>query len=81
VSAGQIIDATSFGPEALKVIREAFDKAWSSIAGNFGDEPSVVEAARHKLANALLSVASDDSRDPDVLAVAALQAMARSYRW
>jgi hypothetical protein len=81
MTARQRIDGASFGPEALKVIGEAFDEAWSSIAGNFGDDPGVIEAARLKLANALLSVAKEDSRDPDILAVAALQTMASSYRW
>jgi hypothetical protein len=34
-----------------------------------------------ELANALLSVASDDSRDVEVLKKAALKEMAADYRW
>jgi hypothetical protein len=75
------IDGASFGPEALKVIGEAFDIAWKSVAANFGDEPRYVEMARSKLAEVLLAVADERVRDADALAIAALQVMAKSYRW
>jgi len=78
--ARQLIDHASFGPDALRVMGEAFDAAWAEIAGNFGNDPVVIEAARMKLANAVLSIASEDSRDVDALKQAALQAMARSSR-
>jgi len=78
--ARRLIDGASFGPDARKVIHQAFDAAWESVAGNFGDDPQVVEQARRRLANAVLSVATEDSRDPKVLEVAALQAMALAYR-
>ena len=74
--ARQLIDSASFGPDALKVIGDAFDAAWAEIAGGVGTDPVVIEAARLKLANAVLSVASDDSRDVEGLKRAALQAMA-----
>jgi len=78
--ARQLIESASFGPDALKVMGEAFDAAWAEIAGNFGNDPVVIEAARMKLANAVLSIASEDSRDVEALRQAALQAMARSSR-
>jgi len=78
--ARQLIDNASFGPDALKAIGDAFDAAWAEIASGYGTDPLVIEAARLKLANAVLSVASDDSRDVDALKRAALQAMARSSR-
>lgn len=78
--AQQLIDGASFGPEALKAIGEAFDAAWAEIAGNFGDDPEDVEKARRRLAKAMLSVASEDSRDLGVLRRAALQRMALDYR-
>ena len=80
LKARQLIDGASFGPEALKAIRQAFDKAWLEIAGNFGDEPGDVERARYSLATALLSVASEDSRDVEALKQAALERMALNYR-
>jgi hypothetical protein len=77
--ARQLIDGASFGPEALKAIGEAFDAAWAEIAGNFGDVPVDIDNARYRLANALLSLASEDSRDVEVLKRAALQRMALDY--
>jgi hypothetical protein len=80
MKARQLIDGTSYGPDALKALGQAFDEAWASIAGNFGDEPLDMEQARLKLAKALLSVASEDSRNVEVLKKAALQVMALDYR-
>jgi voltage-gated potassium channel Kch len=67
-----------YGPDALKAISQAFDEAWSAIAGNFSGEAT--EAARLRLADALLSVASDDSRDVEALKISALAAMAVDYK-
>ena len=75
-----LIDGASFGPDALKAIGQAFDEAWASIADNFGTEPISIEAGRVALAEALLSVASEDSRDVEVLKHAALEAMALAYQ-
>ena len=80
MKAQQLITDASFGPNALHVLFQVFDAAWNDIAANFGDNPLAIEAARLKLANALLSVAGDDSRDPDNLKRQALQVMALSYR-
>jgi hypothetical protein len=78
--ARQLIDGASFGPEALKAIGEAFDVAWAEIAGNFANDPAEIDEALLKLATALLSVASEDSRDVEVLKKAALQRMVLDYR-
>src|SRR6187431_2518339 len=80
MKARQLIDGASYGPETLKAIAQAFDAAWASIAGNFGNDPDDIERGRLKLANALLSVASEDSRDVEALKKGALQAMALAYR-
>jgi hypothetical protein len=80
VAARQLIDGASYGPEALKAIGQAFDEAWLQIAGNFGNDPIDVEKARIKLAQALLSIADDDSRDVGVLKQAALERMALDYK-
>jgi hypothetical protein len=69
-----LIDNASFGPEAL-VIGEAFDEAWTEIADNYSTVPIEREAAQVKLATALLSVASEGSRDPRALKTAALERM------
>jgi hypothetical protein len=80
MQARALIQNASFGPDALKAIGQAFDAAWADIEGNFGEEPERVAAARLKLANAMLAVADNDSRDVRVLKNAALQAMAKDYR-
>ena len=46
-----------------------FDELWAEMAGDIGDNPDVVEAARLALAEAVLAVASDESRDVDVEAL------------
>jgi hypothetical protein len=76
--ARRLIDGASFGPATLKVIGQAFDEAWTEIAGNFG--PSQVEDARLRLAEALLSIANEDSTDVAALKNGALQAMALDYK-
>jgi len=59
---------------------EAFDMAWREIAGNFSDDRIEVEAVRLKLATAVLTVSSEDSRNAEVLKHAALQRLALDYR-
>ena len=76
----QLIDGASYGPEALKVIGQAFDEAWRDIAGNFGDDSPDVERARNRLARAILSIADDDSRDVSILRRKALEQIALHYR-
>jgi hypothetical protein len=78
MSARQLIDSASFGPEALKVIGQAFDAAWTEIAGKIGADPVAIEAARLRLANAVLSIASEHSRDVEALKRGALQAMGKT---
>jgi hypothetical protein len=78
--ARQLIDGASFGPEALKAIGKAFDAAWAEIAGNNGNDPNDIDKARYRLANALISVASEDSRDVEALKRGALEEMALDDR-
>jgi hypothetical protein len=73
MEARELIEGASYGPEALKAIGRAFDEAWASIAGNFSDDQ--IEAARLRLANALLAVAKDNSRDVEVMKREALDRM------
>jgi hypothetical protein len=73
--ARRLLDGASFGLEAMKAIGQAYDAAWKQIEGNFGSEPHVIEEARYRLANAILSVASEDSRTSKA---AARSSMARA---
>ena len=81
LKARQLIEAASFGPDALKVIYQAFDEAWQCIKGNFGESPQDIEVARLRLANAILSVAREQGAiDTATLKNVALQKMALSCR-
>ena len=73
----EVFEGVTIGPGALFAIRQAL---WESIAGNFSNDPNTVQAARTKLAKALLSIASDDSRDVEALKRAALKIMSEGYR-
>jgi hypothetical protein len=64
----------------MMAIVQAFDAAWAQIEGHFGDDPKMIEEARYRLANCVLSVANDESRNVEVLARGALEAMARNFR-
>jgi hypothetical protein len=64
----------------VAAIEHKRDATWRDIAGNFGDDPRDIELARLKLANALLSVACEESHDVEALKNGALQAMALGYR-
>jgi hypothetical protein len=77
MKARRLIEASTFEPETLEVIFQAFDDAWSEISHHFADEH---EKARLRLAHAMLVVAREDSKDPERLKNDALQVMALSYR-
>jgi hypothetical protein len=79
MKARQLIDGASFGPEVLKAIAQAFDDAWAAIESHFGTDPYDIERARMRLAEAVLSIASEDSRDVTTLKIGGLEAMALHY--
>jgi hypothetical protein len=62
MKARQLIDGAAFGPDALKALGRTFDEAWVSISASVGTDPLVVDGARQKLANILLSIADNRSR-------------------
>ena len=64
----------------LKIDCQAFEEAWASIAGNFGNDPATIEAARLKLANIILSFPHDEIRDAEQIKRSSLQIMALQYR-
>jgi hypothetical protein len=63
MKAMNLIRRSSYGPERLKQIYQAFDQAWEAIKPLVDDNPLAREAARLTLANAILSVAKDDLGD------------------
>ncbi|MGE0768968.1 MAG: hypothetical protein AB7L90_21200 [Hyphomicrobiaceae bacterium] len=78
--ARDLVEGASFDPATIKIMVDAFDSAWTSIAHKYQDVPKRTEAARLALAKAVLSVASETSTDAEALKTGALQAMAMDYR-
>ena len=67
MKARQLIRSVTFGPDALKAIGQAFDDAWMEIAPNVSARAKAVDAARLTLANIVLSLATEDTRDHELL--------------
>ena len=77
MKARRLIEGSSFGPETMKVVSQAFDQAWASIEDHFqGEDEKHVESARLRLAHAVLVVAHDDVADVERLKQHALELMA-----
>jgi hypothetical protein len=79
MKARALISAASYGPETLKTIFQAFDAAWTEIAHHFEGHPAQVDAARERLAHAVLAVADEHSKDVLCLKRRALQVLGMSY--
>jgi hypothetical protein len=77
--ARELIDDCSYGPEALKILYQAFDAAWETIGPNYADDPDRAEIARLKLANTILSFPADEIKDADQIKNSSLQIMALGY--
>ena len=71
--ARRLIEGSSFGPETLKVVSQAFDQAWASIEPHFQGEPDkAIEQARLRLAHAVLVVAHEDAADVEPVRLEAI---------
>jgi hypothetical protein len=75
VKARGLIDGANFDPNQLKVVGQAFDAAWDEIKPTVGKRAIAIEAARLKLANAVLAVAHRGPMEVDRIRVDALKAM------
>ncbi len=76
----RLLEGAHFGAEALTVVYQAFDAAWTEIAHHFEIGSEQAKQARLRLGHAMLIVATDESRDPDQLKADALQVMALAYK-
>ncbi len=66
--------AAAYGPETLRAMGMAFDKAWAVINPEIPERE--VPLARDMLADAIMSAAAEDCHDPERLKKAALVVMA-----
>jgi DNA-binding transcriptional regulator YbjK len=71
---------STYSPDRLKVLGDAFDHAWQSLAGNFGNVPTDIDAARTTLATIILNLPSSEHDDADRIKNAAVHVMAVGYR-
>jgi hypothetical protein len=73
--------SATYSPERLTVLRNAFDRAWQEIAGNFGlGSPAAIDSARTTLANVILSLPCSEIDDADRIKETAIRVMAARYR-
>ena len=70
----------TYDPVRLKVLGRAFDLAWQSIAGDVGEAPADVNAARTALAKVILNLPCSEIDDAERISDAALRVMASGYR-
>jgi len=80
MKARALIDGASFGPETMTAMGHAFNEAWARMAPTFGNIPREVEIARLRLAEAMLSIATEGDMDVSALKDRAIDAMAMGYR-
>jgi hypothetical protein len=73
MKARELITGAAFGPEVLKVITKAFDEAWAELAPQTGTRPEAIDAAQLRLANIVLSLATEDSSDVEALRVVSVR--------
>jgi hypothetical protein len=76
MKARRLIEGASFDPPTLEVIGQAFEQAWSDIAGHFDGDERQVARAPTQLAHAVLIVADEESRDVQRLKRDALEVLA-----
>ena len=79
MKARALIEGAPFGPETVNAIGEAFDQASARIKRIFGNDPDAVEAARIRLAEAILSVATEGNTDVEDLKNRAIVELAQHY--
>lgn len=61
------LDSTSFSPDELKVLYEAFDLAWTELAQAYGSDAARVAFARNTLAQAVLGAAEAEAKGKDAV--------------
>jgi hypothetical protein len=81
MKAGQLVSGANSGPEVLRVVCQAFDDAWTEIAPSVTNTPLAIEAARLNLANVVLSLAKQDSSDPELIKTEAVRQLRLRVRY
>jgi hypothetical protein len=64
-------------PKGVRIVTQAFDEAWATIAGSFEEDPKGIDSARSNLADAVLSEIARGITDISELKSGALAIFAR----
>jgi hypothetical protein len=80
MKAHQLFDNSIYTPQQLALIQAAFDGAWEQIARDVSPRREAIEAARLKLAEAVLAAAQNGLTDSNNLKERALKMFADPYR-
>jgi hypothetical protein len=67
--------ATSYDPETLRVLTDAFDEAWMDVQAMLGKKLLDANALRSALAKRIIAAADNGERDPTRLRLIALRAI------
>ena len=73
----RINEGSSFGPDVLKILSDAFDEAWQAVVGNFS--PTEYDQARDTLAEALMAGVREDSDEVERLRDVGIRAIQLKY--
>jgi hypothetical protein len=68
-----LVGGADFDPDTLSVVSAAFDNAWAEVAPHV--RPEAIEAARTTLADFILGLARNGTRDVQALTDGAVRAM------
>ena len=75
MKARALVGVASYDPKTLKALWKAFDDAWEQVRPQISKRPEAIEAARMKLAEIVIGMARNGTRDAQALTDAAVQAM------
>ncbi len=70
----KLTESGSFAPESLDIIYGAFDDAWAEMAARIGPDPTAIDFARIRLAQAVLVAAETGEFDRQRIKAEAVQA-------
>ena len=75
MKARRLIEGASFEPDQLRILGQAFDEVWEQLAADVSRRAEAVDAARLKLANAVLAAAKTGPIELDRIKDDALRTM------
>jgi hypothetical protein len=75
MKARQLLAKAIYDPDELKVIGKAFDDAWEQVAPEVSGRAEALEAARLKLAEIVISLTKNGTKDPQQLTKSAVDLM------